>query len=218
MTLDQFESVLALTAELLTKSLRTTQTFHGPEEFNQGVLEMLRAAAHGMSVKVEPTYYRNAFPDIRVNGFGVEAKYSKRDTWNTVANSIFEGTRDPSVKLVYVMFGKGGGLAEAKWARYQDCVTHVRTSNSPRFVVDLESDEPPLFDLFGISYDDFAKLDDEDKMEHVRNYWRDRLQPGEHLWWLEPTHHLPLNVRLYTHLSPDEKRILRAEAALMCPA
>ena len=115
------------------------------------------------------------------------------------------------------MFGKGGGEPNVRWARYEDCVTHVRTSTAPRFVVDLDSDEPPLFERFDIAYDDFAKLDDDGKMEHVRSYWRNRLEPGEHLWWPEPSHHLPLNVRLYTHLSADEKRILRAEAALMCP-
>lgn len=102
---------------------------------------MLRAAAHGIVVKVDFTFHDNAFPDIKVNGFGVEAKYSKRDTWSSVANSIFEGMRDPTVNEVYVMFGKGGRQPEARWASYRDCVTHVRTSNAPRFVVDLDSDE-----------------------------------------------------------------------------
>ena len=74
-----------------------------------------------------------------------------------------------------------------------------------------------LFERFSIRYDDFAALDDDGKMAHVRDYWRDRLPPGEHLWWLEPTHTLPVNVRLYMHLSQGEKRKLRAEAALLCP-
>lgn len=54
-------------------------------------------------------------------------------------------------------------------------------------------------------------------MEHVRAYWRDRLKPGERLWWLEPHHTLTVNVRLYKHLETSEKRVLRAEAALLCP-
>ena len=217
MTPQQFEAVLGRAADLLTESLRTSDRNHGPDQFNKGVIDMLRVAAQGTGVKVEPTFHRNAFPDIRVNGFGVEAKYSKRDTWHTVANSIFEGMRDRTVERIYVMFGKGGGAPEVRWSRYEDCVTHVRTSNAPRFVVDLNSDEPPLFERFDITYDDFSKLDDEGKMEHVREYWRDRLKPGERLWWLQPDHALPLEVRLYTNLAPDEKRLLRAEAALMCP-
>ena len=106
---------------------------------------MLRIAANDCDVTVEPTYHPHAFPDIRVNGFGVEAKYTKRDTWSAIGNSVFESMRDPDVSTVYVMFGKTGGVAEARWARYEDCVQHVRVSNAPRFVVDMESDEPSLF-------------------------------------------------------------------------
>ena len=178
---------------------------------------MLKVAAKDCNATVEPTFHAHAFPDIRVNGFGVEAKFTKRDTWNAVGNSVFESMRDPDVSAIYVMFGKIGGTAEVRWAKYEHCVKHVRVSNAPRFVVDMESDEPPLFERFAIDYDDFAKLDDDDKMEHVRDYWRDRLAPGEHLWWLEPSHTLPLNVRLYMHLQQQEKRMLRAEAALLCP-
>ena len=217
MTPTEFEAVLSRAAQFLTTNLRTSTLYHGPERFQQGVLAALQNAAADLNVAVEPTYHAHAFPDIRVNGFGVEVKYSKRDTWNAVGNSVFESMRDPTVQAVYVMFGKVGGLAEARWARYEDCVTHVRVSNAPRFVVDMESAEPPLFERFDISYDDFAALDDDGKMQHVRDYWRDRLPPGEHLWWLEPSHTLPINVRLYTHLPQAEKRLYRAEAALLCP-
>ena len=217
MTRTEFEGVLSRAAQFLTTNLRTSPLYHGPERFEQGVLAALQNAAADLGVTVEPTYTPHAFPDIRVNGFGVEVKYSKRDTWSAVGNSVFESMRDPTVRAVYVVFGKVGGEAEARWAKYEDCVAHVRVSNSPRFVVDMESEEPPLFERFDISYDDFAELDDDGKMQHVRDYWRDRLPPGEHLWWLEPSHTLPINVRLYTHLPQTEKRLYRAEAALLCP-
>ena len=177
----------------------------------------MQNAAADLDVTVEPTYHRHAFPDIRVNGYGVEVKYSQRDTWNAVGNSVFETMRDPTVRAIYVMFGKVGGQPEVRWARYEDCVTHVRVSNAPRFVVDMAAGDQPLFERFEITYDAFADLDDDGKMTHVRNYWRKRLKPGEHLWWLEPSHTLPLNVRLYMHLPAAEKRTYRAEAALLCP-
>ena len=217
MTPIEFEALLDRAARFLTVNLRTSPLYHGPEAFEQGVLLALQNAAADLDVAVEPTYHGHAFPDIRVNGFGVEVKYSKRDTWNAVGNSVFETMRDPAVDSVYVMFGKVGGTPEARWARYEDCVTHVRVSNAPRFVVDMENDDPPLFERFDISYDDFANLDDDGKMQHVREYWRNRLPPGEHLWWLEPSHTLPINVRLYMHLPQEKKRKYRAEAALLCP-
>lgn len=49
------------------------------------------------------------------------------------------------------------------------------------------------------------------------------MKEGERLWWLgdkevdEQEHSLPLNVRIYMDLEPQEKRNLRAEAALLCP-
>ena len=217
MTPQQFESVLQRKAEILTDNLAASRIYHGTENFEQGVLDMLRVAAKDCSVKVEPTYHTHAFPDIRVNGYGLKVKYSKRDTWNAVGNSIFESMRDQSVNAVYIMIGKTGGLPEARWARYEDCVTHVRVSNAPRFVVDMDSNDTPLFERFEIVYEDFAKLDEDAKMAHVRKYRRKRLPPGEHMWWLEREHTLPINARLYTNLSPEEKRILRAEAALLCP-
>ena len=66
---------------------------------------------------IEPTYHGHAFPDIRVNGYGVEVKYSARDTWNAVGNSVFESMRDPAVKDIYVVFGKVGGQPEARWGK-----------------------------------------------------------------------------------------------------
>ncbi len=85
-----------------------------------------------------------------------------------------------------------------------------------------------LFDVIGISYSEFRGLDGEGRMRYVRDYARSRMGPGERLWWLdaaslesehsEPTHTLPIQARLYKTLSQDEKRRLRAEAAILCPS
>jgi len=58
-------------------------------------------------------------------------------------------------------------------------------------------------------------------MKHIREYARGRLKKGERLWWLEDSaeqeHTLPIQARLYTKLSMEEKTRLRAEAVLLCP-
>lgn len=55
----------------------------------------------------------------------------------------------------------------------------------------------------------------------IRKYARSRLKEGERLWWLadneEVEHTLPMQARLYTSLSTEEKKRLRAEAVLLCP-
>ena len=217
MTPEDFERVLDRACDILTENVRTNADYHSPDAFERHALDMLKIAAHDCDLKVQPSFHKHAFPDIRANGYGVEVKYTKQDTWQAVGNSIFEGMRDPDVDAVYILFGKIGGLPEVRWARYEECVTHVRVSNSPRFVVELETDRTSLFEHMAIGYDDFAKLDDEDKMRHVREYSRQRLQKGERLWWLEPSHSVPVNVRPYMSLPKPTQRRLRAEAAILCP-
>lgn len=137
-----------------------------------------------------------------------------------MANSVLETNRVSSVSVIYVMYGKMGGIPEVRWAKYEDCVMHVRTSHVPRFELEIGTNKS-LFDQMGISYDSFCKLDMPEKMIHIRSYAKSRLKPGEKLWWLDDTssdaHSLPIQARLYTSLSTIEKTRLRAEAVLLCP-
>jgi hypothetical protein len=81
--------------------------------------------------------------------------------------------------------------------------------------------EITLFEKMSITYEQFSDSTFEEKMRFIRKYARDRLKEGERLWWLEDKpgelHSLPLQVRLYMRLVQEEKRKLRAEAALLCP-
>jgi len=216
LTPEEFEQVLARACEILTENVRTNSDHHSPDAFERHALDMLKVAADAR-LAVEPSFHPHAFPDIRANGYGVEVKFTKHDTWLAIGNSIFEGMRDPDVSSVYVLYGKIGGEPEVRWGRYEQCVTHVRVSNAPRFVIEMDARRTSLFENMGVSYDEFSKLDDDAKMHHVREYSRGRLKKGERLWWLEASHSLPMQVRFYTSLRQSEKRRLRAEAALLCP-
>lgn len=172
----------------------------------------------GKLVNEEPK--AQEFPDIPMGAFGIEVKFTENDTWRSIANSVSEGTRNTAVTDIYVIFGKMGGAPAVRWGRYEDVVMHVRTSHVPRFEIEMGAKEP-LFAKLGISYLDFQKLSMHEKMSHIRGYARGRLKPGERLWWLEeddkPSHSLPLQVRLYMHLTQAEKRKLRAEGSLLSP-
>ena len=206
-------------AAILTDNLRSSDLYHHSGRFEQHVRDTIRLAASESGMTVSPSFHPHAFPDIKVNGYGVEVKYTKKDSWLAVGNSIFEGMRDDDVERVYVMFGKVGGEPEARWSRYEDCITHVRVSHAPRFVVQMEEDAPRLFDRLDITYNAFSRLEGFEKMRYIRDYARGRMQEGERLWWLDAdqSHSLPMQVRLYMHLSDTEKRMFRAEAALLSP-
>ena len=161
----------------------------------------------------------HAFPDVTLNGFGIEIKFTEKDSWLSVENSVFEGMRTKGVESIHVIFGKAGGEPTVRWSRYEDCVTHVRVSHSPRFVIEMDGNRSSLFDHLGVEYDTFRELPDTEKIRHIRKYSRNRLKPGERLWWIEEgnPHTIPVEIRLYMRLPQSEQQMLRAEAAVLSP-
>lgn len=197
--------------------------FKSQEIFENRVRELcIEKITDYAPITINPEAIAQIFPDVPIGEYGVEVKFTLKDTWRSVANSIQEKNKAVGVKYIYVVFGKMGGCPDVKWQLYEDSIIHVRTSHVPRFEVEIESDRPSLFKGFGISYAEFSILDMHEKMEYIRKYARQRLKEGERLWWVEDidstdAHDLPLAVRLYTSLSIEEKTKFRAEAALLSP-
>ena len=218
MTPDQFATQLDTAVAHLNKHVQSVGAIHDPKTFEKHVLEALQQASSGSSLTAAPSWHPHAFPDIVVNGYGVEVKHTVKDSWLSVGNSVFEGMRDESVLEVYLVFGKMGGWPEVRWSKYEDCITHVRISHAPRYCVEMDRSSS-LFGIMGIGYHEFRHLSPEEKMQHIRAYSRGRLKEGERLWWLEdtPDHALPLAVKVYRTLPEHRKRTLRAEATLLCP-
>lgn len=221
MTQDEFEEILNVICAKLTDESRI-KIFESAPQFENRVREAFQDVLPAdSSVVVNFKPHPQAFPDIALGQFGVEVKFTLNDTWRSVANSVLETNRIDTVKKIYLVFGKMGGDPEVRWADYEQSVIHVRTSHVPRFEVELSANRS-LFELMGISYDEFRTLPMAEKMGYIRTYARGRLKKGERLWWLEDTpdaeHALPIQARLYTSLSSEEKVRLRAEAALLCPS
>lgn len=220
MKVQQFEELLTVLTGQLTKEVQKNDKYHKPSDFEQRVRTVLESLTQGQKDKVDLIPHAQVFPDIVFGEFGIEVKVTNKNVWRSVANSVFEGTRNESVHHVYLLFGKMGGTPAVRWNRYEDCVMHVRTSHVPRFEVEIGT-KKPLFSKFGVTYDQFCALSLEQKMLLIRSYARERLKEGERLWWLEDNqeqeHSLPLEVRLYMGLTQEEKRRYRAEAALLCP-
>ncbi|MBI3793862.1 MAG: restriction endonuclease [Nitrospinae bacterium] len=220
MTPKDFEALLEKVKDSLNDDLKKGQLFKNSKEFENQVRNKFEKLGKNRKIRIDFDPHPYVFPDIAIGVFGVEVKFTANDTWRSVANSIFETTRNSKVTHIYVLFGKMGGKPSVRWGRYEDCVMHVRTSHVPRFEVEMGQKES-LFHKFGISYDKFSHLPEEGKMRFVREYARGRLGDGERLWWLEDKseqeHSLPLEVKLYMNLPEEEKRKLRAEAAILCP-
>lgn len=217
-SIDEFESVLTKVASQLTNESRI-KIFPGANRFEQRVREVLSTALkeyEGCEVDMFPP--PQAFPDIAINEYGVEVKFTTSDNWRCIGNSIQEAQRVETVKYVYLMYGKMGGTPEVRWRYYEASIVHVRTSHVPRFEVQAVPDEnnTSLFRQMEISYDDFRVLPIEDKMVYVREYAR-KIHPDGRLWWIGEEHSTPAQARLYTNLTNEEKIRYRAEAAIVSP-
>jgi hypothetical protein len=226
MTTGEFENLLENLCQQLNAELERGAKFTRSSDFELAVRESASSMLGEGAVNFEPHPY--VFPDIVVGDFGIEVKFTTNDTWRSVANSVFESTRDKDVKHVYIVFGKMGGKPEVSWGIYEESVIHVRTSHVPRFEVEVpprsssaNNQKESLFQKFGIDYPSFSILPLQEKMQYVRAYARGRLKQGERLWWLEDSpdqpRSLPIQVRLFPRLEQAERRKLRAEAALLCP-
>lgn len=222
----QFEITLDICCSRLTEEAQSTG-FENSSGFENRVREVLcEITEEDSSFHIDFNPHPQAFPDIAMGEYGVEVKFTKNDTWRSIANSVLETQRIDDVKHIYIVFGKMGGIPEVRWGEYEQSVIHVRTSHVPRFEIELPSDKgetkEPLFEQMGISYDDFRQLDMQDKMKYIRAYAR-KIHPDGRLWWVEDKedtdeHTTPVQARLYTNLSTEEKIKLRAEAAILCPS
>jgi hypothetical protein len=211
----KFERILQAICQQLTKEAEIAP-FQSSSVFENRVRELLQEHTPQFEIDYAPHPY--IFPDITAGIFGVEVKFSAKDTWRSIANSVFESFRNPSVQHIYVVFGKMGGVPNVKWGRYEDVVMHVRTSHVPRFELAMDA-ELSLFSQFNVSYQAFSAMSIQQKMKYIREYARGRMKDGERLWWLEEPdiHSLPIQVKLYIELSQEEKKRLRAEAVLLSP-
>ncbi|MCY3916807.1 MAG: restriction endonuclease [Chloroflexi bacterium] len=213
------ESILDIAVDRMNESAKAGAAgFDSAESFERTVAAELRVACNSKGVgSVGHTFHPSAFPDVLVNGFGVEVKYTQRKTWHGTGNSIFEGMRDSNTSQIYLIFCRAD-LPEIRWRRYEDCIKGVRISHSPRYMIDMDVDES-FFDDLGIPYTEFMSYSRPQKMVHVRKHVKERVGEDEKLWWIddENTHTLPLQVRIYRLIPPDVKIRLRAETALMCP-
>ncbi len=218
----EFEAILTIVCQKLTDEARSNKDIHEPAAFEARARLVLQAQVKATGNHETIDAVPQGFPDIVVGRYGAEVKCTENDSWRSIANSVSEGQRAKSVERIYVIFGKMGGVPEVKWDDYGKAIIHVRTSHVPRFEIEIGS-ERSLFTQIGTTYEKFRILPMNEKMPFIREYAKGRLKEGERLWWLEDNdvdeqqHSLPLNVRIYMDLPQDEKRKLRAEAALLCP-
>ncbi len=121
MTEGEFEAVLNAAVLRMNEAAKAGATGYDTDSnFEKTVLAELRLACKGIG-NANPSFHDSAFPDIVVNGFGVEVKFTRRGSWHGTGNSIFEGMRDREAGMVYAVYCRSD-IPEIRWRCYSDAI------------------------------------------------------------------------------------------------
>ena len=82
----------------------------------------------------------HSFPDVMAEKYyGVEVKSTQSSKWTSTGSSIVESTRDVNVENIYMLFGRlGGNPPEFRCRPYEDCLSNIAVTHSPRYMIDME--------------------------------------------------------------------------------
>ena len=182
-----FEELLSEACNVLTKKVKK-QIIKSHSEMEQEVISTLKSICCEFGINSQQVIGQGVqkFPDIAIEEYGIEVKHTISDKWRCIGNSVSEGHRNKSIKHIYLIYGKMGGSPEVRWSKYENAVTHVRSTHRLRFEIDMTSSpENSIFRTMGVTYDEFMCSDIKDKMKHCRKYARKRQEKrGEYIWWL----------------------------------
>jgi hypothetical protein len=125
------------------------------------------------------------FPDIVANKYyGVEVKTTKQNHWTTTGNSVLEGTRVKDVERIFMLFGKMVSPIEFKCRPYEDCLSEVVVTHSPRYLINMDLGEGnTIFDKLEMPYNVLRK--ESNPVRPIIEYYRKNLKKGQDLWWLD---------------------------------
>ena len=144
------------------------------------------------------------FPDIIARKYyGVEVKSTKSNKWKSTGSSIAEGTRVDGVERIYMLFGKMSPPIQFICKPYQECLSEVVVTHSPRYLIDMElSPGETIFDKINIGYDVLRKQ--ENPIKTILDYYKQKLKQGDDFWWMDNASN-SLIIRVWNNLTVAER-------------
>lgn len=159
------------------------------------------------------------FPDIIANKFyGVEVKTTSKNHWTTTGNSVLEGTRIEGIERVFMLFGKMVNPVEFKCRPYEDCLSDVVVTHSPRYLINMNLQTGhTIFDKLDIPYDTLRNFPN--PIKPITDYYRQFLKPGEEVWWLdqEEQKSTGLIIKLWNNLPIGTRKHFMLKSMILFP-
>lgn len=159
------------------------------------------------------------FPDIIANKFyGVEVKTSKQNHWTTTGNSVLESTRVDGIERIFMLFGKMASPLEFKCRPYEECLSEVVVTHSPRYLINMDlAGGNTIFDKLGIPYDTLRM--ESNPIKKITDYYRKFLKAGEEVWWLDQdeTKSTGLIIQLWNNLPYQSRKDHMLKSMVLFP-
>ena len=158
------------------------------------------------------------FPDIVAKKFyGIEVKTTTQNHWKTTGNSVMESTRVEDVERIFMLFGKLGKPIEFKCRAYEECLSEVVVTHSPRYLIDMNLEKgKTIFDKIKTPYDTLRKK--KNPIKPITEYYKSKLKPGQDLWWIQDTEKATnLVINIWNNLSLKERQEIKNRAMVYFP-
>jgi hypothetical protein len=165
---------------------------------------------------LETLHYKkgsSAFPDITCGHFGIEIKTTQKNGWTTLGGSIMEGTKKADVEIIYIIFLKKGGIPDIKIRKYEECLSNIKVTHSPRYEINMLCDnQDSIFAKLRIPYQSFSSSNN--KVKLLRKYYKEKLK-GAYPWWLEEDSDKTSDIAIKEFSSLSKKEQVKIEVELV---
>lgn len=158
------------------------------------------------------------FPDLIANKYyGIEVKTTTQNHWKTTGNSVLESTRVEDVERIFMLFGKLGKPIEFKCRAYEECLSEVVVTHSPRYLIDMNLEKgKTIFDKINTPYDTLRQKNN--PIKPITDYYKSKLKPGQDLWWIQDTEQASnLVINIWNNLNQKEKQEIKNRAMVYFP-
>lgn len=219
----EFNELLKRTVESLTvlstKNASSISKLTG-QKFEPYVKDLMEDLSKGTSFEGSIQLIGGQkFPDIIAKKFfGVEVKTTTQNHWKTTGNSVLESSRVEDVERIHMLFAKLAPPIEFKSRPYEECLSEVVVTHSPRYLIDMNLKAGhTIFDKINTTYDSLRKSND--PIKPIIEYYKNKLKPGESLWWINDENPKPANliIKFWNNLTTSEKNQLRFKAMVLFP-
>lgn len=116
-----------------------------------------------------------------------------------------------------MLFGKLGKPIEFRSRAYEECLSEVVVTHSPRYLIDMNLEiGKTIFDKINTPYNTLRKK--ENPIKPITDYYKSKLKPGQDLWWMQDTERASnLVINIWNNLSLIERQEMKNKAMVYFP-